>query len=159
MEIILGPDSVKGSMKASEVTKYMKESILEVFPESTIHDLPIGDSGEGTMKALINATNGTFTTVSVTGPIDERVTTKDCILDNHTCVIEMAEASGLKHLDQDELNPLYTTTYGTGELILHALNHGYQNFILAIGGSATNDAGAGMLQALGADLKNNQNHS
>ncbi|MDU0462618.1 glycerate kinase [Staphylococcus ureilyticus] len=159
MEIILAPDSFKGSMKASEVTKYMKDSILEVFPESTIHDLPIGDGGEGTMEALINATNGSFTTVSVTGPLGDKVTAQYGILDNHTCVIEMAEASGLKHLDQDELNPLYTTTYGTGELILHALNHGYQNFILAIGGSATNDAGAGMLQALGADLKNNQNYS
>ncbi|TGS62646.1 glycerate kinase, partial [Mesorhizobium sp. M1C.F.Ca.ET.176.01.1.1] len=69
------------------------------------------------------------------------------------------EASGLKHLAQEALNPLSTTTYGTGELILHALNQGYKNFILAIGGSATNDAGAGMLQALGAELKDNQNHS
>lgn len=159
MEIILAPDSFKGSMKASEVTKYMKDSILEIFPESTIHDLPIGDGGEGTMEALVNATNGTFTTVSVTGPLGDKVTAQYGVLDKHTCVIEMAEASGLKHLAQDALNPLSTTTYGTGELILHALNQGYKNFILAIGGSATNDAGAGMLQALGAELKDNQNHS
>ena len=87
MEIILAPDSFKGSMKASEVTKYMKDSILEVFPESTIHDLPIGDGGEGTMEALINATNGSFTTVSVTGPLGDKVTAQYGILDNHTCVI------------------------------------------------------------------------
>ncbi|MCY1038271.1 glycerate kinase [Staphylococcus nepalensis] len=159
MEIILAPDSFKGSMKASEVTNYMKESILEIFPKAIIHDLPVGDGGEGTLEALINATNGVLTSIDVTGPLGEKVLAQYGIINNDTCVIEMAEASGLKHLCEDALNPLVTTTYGTGELILHALNKGYKKFILAIGGSATNDAGAGMLQALGAELKDNQNHS
>ncbi|HLR18897.1 MAG TPA: glycerate kinase [Staphylococcus sp.] len=153
MKIILAPDSFKGSMSATEVTNYMIESINEVYPLAEIHALPVGDGGEGTMEALVNATHGTFHKATVTGPLGNRVTAQYGVLnDNETCIIEMAEASGLKHLSEEDLNAMTTTTYGTGELLHDALNKGYKKFILAIGGSATNDAGAGMLQALGAKL-------
>jgi len=142
-------------MTATEVTSYMSYSISEAYPHAEIHALPVGDGGEGTMEALVNATNGTFITVTVTGPLGNQVTAQYGVLDdNKTCVIEMAEASGLKHVPEEKLNPMITTTYGTGELIRDALDKGYKKFILAIGGSATNDAGAGMLQALGARLVN-----
>src|SRR5699024_1815370 len=98
-----------------------------------IHDLPVGEGGEGTLEALINATNGVLTSIDVTGPLGEKVLAQYGVINNDTWVIEMAEASGLKHLCEDALNTLITTTYGTGELILHALNKGYKKFILAIG--------------------------
>ncbi|MDK9868690.1 glycerate kinase [Staphylococcus equorum] len=152
MKIILAPDSFKGSITATQVSKYMADSITEVYPQADIHALPVGDGGEGTMEALVNATNGSFHTASVTGPLGNHVTAQYGVLGDDTCVIEMAEASGLKHLTDDTLNAMTTTTYGTGELIYDALEKGYKKFILAIGGSATNDAGAGMLQAIGAKL-------
>ncbi|NWK83400.1 glycerate kinase [Staphylococcus sp. GSSP0090] len=159
MKIILAPDSFKGSMTATEVACYMSQSISDVFPEADIHALPVGDGGEGTMEALVNATNGTFTTLNVTGPLGNSVPAQYGVLhDKQTCVIEMAEASGLKHVPDNALNPMKATTYGTGELIRDALDKGYTTFILAIGGSATNDAGAGMLQALGAKLLDQQHH-
>ncbi|MCG7339148.1 glycerate kinase [Staphylococcus sp. ACRSN] len=160
MNIILAPDSFKGSMTATQVTNLMQESISSIFPKAELQSLPMGDGGEGTMEALINATNGQLFTESVTGPLGNIVQATYGVLgDGETCVVEMAEASGLKHLKESQLNALKTTTYGTGELILSALNKGYKHFILAIGGSATNDAGAGMLQALGAKLLNKQGHS
>src|SRR5699024_1323538 len=143
MDIIVVPDSFKGSMKASEVTNYMKESILDIFPKAIIHDLPDGDGGEGTLEALINATNGVLTSIDVTGPLGEKVLAQYGVINNDTCVIEMAEDSELKHLCEYALNPLVPTTHVTCELILQALNKGYKKFILAIGGSSTNDAGAG----------------
>ncbi|PTJ85614.1 glycerate kinase [Staphylococcus succinus] len=153
MKIILAPDSFKGSMSATEVTQFMTESIREVYPLAEINALPVGDGGEGTMEALVNATTGQFIPVNVTGPLGNKVRAQYGILgDSETCVIEMAEASGLKHVPEHRLNAMLTTTFGTGEIIKHALDNGYNKFILAIGGSATNDGGAGMLQALGAQL-------
>ncbi len=153
MNIILAPDSFKGSMTSFEITQYMSESIYELFPDATVHDLPIGDGGEGTMPALVHATNGQFIEVNVTGPLDAQVNARYGVLgDRSTCVIEMAEASGLTHVNSSQMNVMKATTFGTGELIKHALDQGYKDFILAIGGSATNDGGAGMLQALGAQL-------
>ncbi|PTK95649.1 glycerate kinase [Staphylococcus gallinarum] len=160
MNIILAPDSFKGSMSSTTVTKLMHNSITSLYPNATVQSLPMGDGGEGTMEALINATNGQLFTESVTGPIGEQVQATYGVLgDGETCIVEMAEASGLRHLNESQLNALETTTYGTGELILSALNKGYQQFILAIGGSATNDAGAGMLQALGAQLLDAQGNA
>ncbi|RIP37059.1 glycerate kinase [Staphylococcus gallinarum] len=160
MNIILAPDSFKGSMSATNITKLMRSSITSLYPNAIVQTLPMGDGGEGTMKALINATNGQLFTEVVTGPLGEQVQATYGVLgDGETCVVEMAEASGLKHLAESQLNPLITTTFGTGELILSALNRGYQQFILAIGGSATNDAGAGMLQALGAQLLDTQGNA
>lgn len=159
MTIVLAPDSFKGSMSATEVARYMSKGISDIFPEADIHTLPVGDGGEGTMEALVNATNGTFTTLNVTGPLGDTVSAQYGVLhDKETCVIEMAEASGLKHVPDNALNVMQATTYGTGELILDALDSGYTQFILAIGGSATNDAGAGMLQALGAKLLDQHHH-
>ncbi|SCS44088.1 glycerate kinase [Staphylococcus caeli] len=157
MKIILAPDSFKGSMSATEVATYMSQSISEIYPQADVHALPVGDGGEGTMESLVNATNGTFHSVNVTGPLGNQVSAQYGVLnDGKTCVIEMAEASGLKHIPDNCLNAMDSTTFGTGELILNALDKGFRNFIIALGGSATNDGGSGMLQALGVKLLDNQ---
>ena len=101
MEIILAPDSFKGSMTATQVSIYMADSITEVYPQADIHALPVGDGGEGTMEAQVNATKGSFHTATVTGPLGNHVTAQYGVLGDDTCVIEMAEASGLKHLTDD----------------------------------------------------------
>ncbi|SUM35243.1 glycerate kinase [Staphylococcus gallinarum] len=132
MNIILAPDSFKGSMSATTVTKLMHNSITSLYPNATVQSLPMGDGGEGTMEALINATNGQLFTESVTGPIGEQVQATYGVLgDGETCIVEMAEASGLRHLNESQLNALETTTYGTGELILSALNKGYQQIYIS----------------------------
>ncbi|WP_436862765.1 glycerate kinase [Staphylococcus caeli] len=157
MKIILAPDSFKGSMSATEIATYMSQSISEIYPQADVHALPVGDGGEGTMESLVNATNGTFHSVNVTGPLGNQVSAQYGVLnDGKTCVIEMAEASGLKHIPENCLNAMDTTTFGTGELILNALDKGFRNFIIALGGSATNDGDSGMLQALGVKLLDNQ---
>lgn len=115
--------------------------------------MPIGDGGEGTLETLVAATGGQTKTIQVTGPLGNQVLANYGVLgDGKTCVIEMAAASGLALVPEGQLNPLKATTYGTGELIRQAFDEGYTSFILALGGSATNDGGAGMLQALGMKL-------
>ncbi|WP_028389838.1 glycerate kinase [Bacillus cihuensis] len=153
MKIVIAPDSFKGSLSAVEASISIKKGIKRAFPAAETVLLPIGDGGEGTMETLVVATGGSKRSVSVTGPLGESVEAEYGILGNgETCVIEMASASGLAHITSDKLNPRLATTYGTGELIKQALDDGFQSFILAIGGSATNDGGAGMLQALGLKL-------
>ncbi|AXI10241.1 glycerate kinase [Oceanobacillus zhaokaii] len=153
MKIIIAPDSFKGSLCAVEVANSINSGIKRVFPNAKTVLLPVGDGGEGTMDTLVAATNGTTKSVSVVGPLGNDVTAKYGILgDTKTCVIEMASASGLDLVPNGKLAPLKATTYGTGQLIKQALDDGYTSFILAIGGSATNDGGAGMLQALGLKI-------
>ncbi|SFE86909.1 glycerate kinase [Alteribacillus iranensis] len=153
MKIIVAPDSFKGSLSAKEVSVSIETGIKKVFPDANTLLLPLADGGEGTMDTMITATGGEKKSIEVTGPLGESVSASYGILgDRKTCVIEMAEASGLYLVPQDKLDPMKATTYGTGELIKHALDQGYTSFILALGGSATNDGGAGMLQALGARL-------
>jgi glycerate 2-kinase len=153
MKIIIAPDSFKGSLCAVDVANAINSGIKRVFPNAETVLLPVGDGGEGTMDTIVAATNGTTKSVSVVGPLGNDVTAKYGILgDTKTCVIEMASASGLDLVPNGELAPLKATTYGTGQLIKQALDDGYTSFILAIGGSATNDGGAGMLQALGLEI-------
>ncbi|WLR58845.1 glycerate kinase [Guptibacillus hwajinpoensis] len=150
MKFILAPDSFKGSLSALEVSKRMERGIKRVFPTSEIESFPLADGGEGTVDSLITITNGTFFSEEVYGPLGEKVIAKWGILgDGKTAVIEMAEASGITLLSEAELDPLRTSTFGTGELIKIALDHGCSKIILGIGGSATNDGGAGMATALG----------
>jgi len=150
LKIVLAPDSFKGSMTASDVCNAMTEGILKIFPNAEIISIPIADGGEGTVDSLVSATDGKFKTCKVLNPIGEEITAKYGILgDMKTAVIEMAAASGLPLIPREKQNPLYTSTYGTGQLILNALNSGCRNFIIGIGGSATTDGGAGMAQALG----------
>ncbi|RST58867.1 glycerate kinase family protein [Siminovitchia terrae] len=153
MKIVIAPDSFKGSISAVEASLAIEKGIKRSFPAAETIIVPLADGGEGTMDTLMTATNGVKTAVTVTGPLGNPVEAFYGILgDRKTCVIEMASASGLNLVPEQERNPLVTTTYGTGELIRHALDKGFRSFILALGGSATNDGGAGMLQALGMNI-------
>ena len=153
MKIIIAPDSFKGSLSALEVAQAIERGVKRVKKEANTVLVPVADGGEGTMDCLVTSTNGRKVQVTVTGPLATPVQAEYGILgDGATCVIEMASASGLCLVDCSELNPMVATTYGTGELIKQALDDGFRKFILAVGGSATNDGGAGMLQALGMKL-------
>lgn len=153
MKIILAPDSFKGSASATHVAEAMRRGLSKVFTEAAFELLPIADGGEGTVDALVCATKGRLMHTRVSDPLGRPITAAWGILgDGGTAVIEMAAASGLPLLAPKERNPLVTTTYGTGELIRAALDQGAQKIILGIGGSATNDGGAGMLSALGFEF-------
>ncbi|BFT71203.1 glycerate kinase [Paenibacillus sp. P36] len=153
MKIVIAPDSFKGSLSAKEAALAIAKGIQKAAPSSDTVLVPMADGGEGTVDSLISSTQGTKINVSVNGPLLDNVIAEYGVLgDNETCVIEMATASGLYLISEEQRNPWLTTTYGTGQLIKHALDHGYRKFILALGGSATNDGGSGMLQALGLAL-------
>jgi glycerate 2-kinase len=155
MKIIVAPDSYKGSLSAKEVAEYMEQGIKEAMPEADVIRIPLADGGEGTVDAAISATNGQLHQVEAIGPLGEPVTAVIGILgDRQTAVIEMAEASGLMLVPKQRLNPLVTTTFGTGQLIKAALDRGCRKIIIGIGGSATNDGGVGMAQALGVHFYN-----
>lgn len=150
MKILIAPDSFKGSMTAREAAEAMAEGLREADPVAEVVLLPAADGGEGTMAALVASTGGKVVGTVVEDPLGRKITAHYGVLgDQETCVVELAEASGLTLLAVEERNPLLASTYGTGELIAHALDAGYRKFIIGLGGSATNDAGIGMLQALG----------
>ena len=150
MKIILAPDSFKGSLTSMEVAEAMEAGIERVLPGADCIKIPMADGGEGTVQSLLDAVGGELIGCEVTGPAGQSVTAGYGMLaDNGTAVIEMAAASGLTLVGGDTMNPLKTTSFGTGELIRHALDRGAQKIILGIGGSATNDAGVGLAQALG----------
>ena len=154
LKFVLAPDSFKGSASAKEICEAMEKGILRVFPKSTVQHVPMADGGEGSTEAVVDATGGEYIQKVVQGPLEEKVEATFGIHgDGKTAVIEMAEASGIQLLTPEERNPLYTTSYGTGELIRHCLDEGMKNIILCIGGSATNDGGVGMAQALGYQFK------
>ncbi|MCG3463143.1 glycerate kinase [Xenorhabdus bovienii] len=153
MKIVIAPDSFKESLSALQVAEAIEQGFREIFPQATYIRLPMADGGEGTVESLVAATGGQRISCSVTDPLGQPVDAFFGLLgDGKTAVIEMAAASGLHLVPMEQRNPLITTSYGTGELILAALEHGVQKLILGIGGSATNDGGAGMMQALGAKL-------
>lgn len=153
MKIVIAPDSYKGSLTAAEVAEAMAAGVRRVWPDAEVALVPMADGGEGTVQALVDATGGRLITATVRGPLGDPVeATFGMMGDGETAVIEMAQASGLPLVPRDRRNPLVTTTYGTGELILRALDEGARRLIIGIGGSATNDGGAGMAQALGARL-------
>ncbi|MBP3887325.1 MAG: glycerate kinase [Cellulosilyticum sp.] len=154
LKFVLAPDSFKESMSAKEVCDAMEKGIKRVFTDAVCVRVPMADGGEGTLEALVDATGGKKMTRYVTGPLGEMIEASYAILgDGKTAVIEMAKAAGLEIVPIDKRNPLYTTTYGVGELIKAALDQGVKQLVIAIGGSATNDVGVGMLQALGASFK------
>lgn len=153
MKIVIAPDSFKGSLSALEAAKAIEKGVKKARPDAETVLVPVADGGEGTLDSLVSATDGRKVQVNVKGPLRKTVQAEYGVLgDEETCVIEMASASGLCLIEPSQLNPFITTTYGTGELIKKALDNGFRRFILAIGGSATNDGGAGMLQALGMKL-------
>ncbi|MCY6485328.1 glycerate kinase [Clostridium aestuarii] len=149
-KIIISPDSFKGTMSSIEVSGIIEQGIKNIFPEIQVIKIPIADGGEGTVDAFLTAIGGEKIRVKVKGPLFQEIEAFYGILpDKQTVVIERAAASGLT-LVEDKKNPLLTTTYGTGQLILDALDKGCTNIIVGLGGSATNDGGVGMAAALGA---------
>ncbi|MGI5877654.1 MAG: glycerate kinase [Christensenellales bacterium] len=152
MKIIVAPDSFKGSLTAAEAARCVKRG-LGLAGIADVECLPLADGGEGTVEALVAATGGAVRVSRVSGPLGEPVEARWGILgDGVTAVIEMAEASGLTLVPEGRLNPMLTSTYGTGELIREAVAAGCSRLLMGIGGSATNDGGAGMAQALGFRL-------
>ena len=153
MKVVVAMDSFKGSLTSLEAGNAVKRGILRACPDADIIVLPLADGGEGTIDALAPYINGITKTLCVTGPAGAKISA-DYIFDpkTNTAYIEMAKAAGLTLLDEKERNPYITTTYGVGELMKDAILNGAQKLVICIGGSATNDGGAGMLQALGAKL-------
>lgn len=156
MKILVAPDSFKESIDAANAAKAIARGIRDVLPAAEIVLLPIADGGEGTVDALITSGNGRFIETWVSGPLGEPVLARWGILADNTAVIEMAAASGLPLVPPARRNPLLTSTLGSGQLIKAALNHGCTRIILGVGGSATNDGGAGALAALGAVLRDDK---
>ena len=150
MKVVIAPDSYKGCLSALEVAKAMERGVLSVFSSAEVRKIPIADGGEGTVAALVTATNGQFRQTEVTDPLGNKIIAQWGILgDRRTAVIEMAAASGLPLVPKEKRDPRFTTTFGTGELIQAALAEGVPKIIIGIGGSATNDGGTGMARALG----------
>ncbi len=157
MKIIIAPDSYKESLSAMDVAIAIENGFKQVLPNAEYVKLPMADGGEGTVQSLVDATNGTINKHTVTGPLGQSVEGFWGLLgEGDTAVIEMAAASGIHLVAPEQRNPLITTTYGTGELIKAALDQGVKHIIVGIGGSATNDGGIGMAQALGIRLLDNQ---
>ena len=150
MKIVVAIDSMKGSLSSMEAGEAIRRGILRADREAEVCVCPLADGGEGTVEALTSGLGGRMEQVSVTGPLGEQVSAQYGILpDGRTAVMEMAAAAGITLIDEEERNPLHTTTYGVGEMIRDAIGKGCRKFIMGIGGSATNDGGIGMLQALG----------
>ncbi|MGI2190333.1 glycerate kinase [Shewanella baltica] len=181
MKIVIAPDSFKESLSALEVANAIEQGLRQVIPDCDIVKIPVADGGEGTVQSMVDATSGSIVSLEVMGPLGHRVQAHYGILGNLSnsdsnndsdsrsndgsatvpntgaiAVIEMASASGLHHVPREQRNPLMTTSYGTGELICDALNRGIKHIILGLGGSATNDGGAGMAQALDILLLDSQ---
>ena len=149
MRFIIAPDSFKGSNTSIAVAGAIERGIRKVFPDADVIKIPIADGGEGTVDAVVTGGDGALRRLEVTGPMGDSVTAAYGLLEGNRAVIEMAAASGLTLVPEDRRDPLRATTYGTGELIEAALDEGCRELLIGIGGSATNDAGIGMAQALG----------
>lgn len=153
MKIVIAPDSWKESLSALEVATAIEDGFRQIFPDAEVVKIPMADGGEGTVEAMVAATQGRIVTLSVTGPLGEPVEAFYGLSgDEKQAFIEMAAASGLESVPTARRDPRITTSWGTGELIRHALDAGVWHIIIGLGGSATNDGGAGMVQALGAGL-------
>ncbi len=159
VRIVIAPDSFKGAISARDICTSVKAGVHRVFPKAEVIEIPLADGGEGTMENLVCSTGGSFIEFEVKGPVGIPVLATIGLLgDQETAVIEMAQASGLTLLSNEERNPKLATSYGTGELIKHALDKNYRKFIIGLGGSATNDGGTGLLKALGVKFYSNNGH-
>jgi glycerate kinase len=153
MKIVVAPDSFKGSMSARQAAEAIAAGFRRIYPAAEYELIPMADGGEGSVRSLVDATGGRLVSTSVTGPLGVATDAVFGMLgDDVTAAVEMAAASGLTLVSSDERDPMRATTFGTGELIARALDEGATRLIVGIGGSATNDGGAGMAQALGARL-------
>ena len=159
-KIVIAPDSFKESLTALEVAQAVKAGFQTVYPDAEYVLVPMADGGEGTVEALVAVTDGKIVRTQVTGPLGNQVDAHYGLLgDGNTAVIEMASASGLHHVLLEDRNPCVATSRGTGELVRHALDAGVRHIIVGLGGSATNDAGIGMLMSLGAKFNDAQGHA
>lgn len=150
MKIVIAPDSFKGSLTAKQAADAIHTGLKRVFPDADYEIVPMADGGEGTVQSLVDATQGSFRQATVLNPLGQPVSAEYGLLgDQQTAVIEMAAASGIQFVNEKTKNPLLTTTYGTGQLMLDAMHHGAREIIIGIGGSATTDGGQGMAEALG----------
>ncbi|NCB99109.1 MAG: glycerate kinase [Clostridia bacterium] len=150
MKVVIAIDSLKGSLTSLEAGDAIRQGILKVMKDAEVIVRPLADGGEGTVEALTLGMNGHLESVEVTGPLGKKVNCAYGILgDNKTAIVEMSGAAGITLVEESERNPLITTTYGVGEVICDAIKKGCRHFIVGLGGSATNDGGIGMLQALG----------
>lgn len=157
MKVVVAIDSFKGSLSSMEAGQAIEEGVKRVHQNAEVVVRPLADGGEGTVEALVEGMGGIFVTKKVTGPLGEKVEAVYGIIElkddlSKTAIIEMSAAAGITLVPEERRNPLNTTTYGVGELILDAIERGCRHFIVGIGGSATNDGGVGMLQALGYDF-------
>ncbi|GAC1514394.1 MAG: glycerate kinase [Chloroflexota bacterium] len=159
MKIVIAPQAFKGSTDAVNVAEAIARGVRQVYPGATLEVLPVADGGEGTVRALVQASRGRTITTRVLGPLQHPVNATWGLLGgSDVAVIEMAAASGLPLIRRDQRNPRLTTTFGTGELIRHALDHNVRKIIIGLGGSATNDGGAGMAVALGVKFRDPRGH-
>ena len=157
MKVVVAIDSFKGSLSSMEAGQAIAEGVKRVYQHAEVVVRPLADGGEGTVEALVEGMGGVFVTKEVTGPLGEKVEAVYGIIESKddlskTAIIEMSAAAGITLVPEKSRNPMSTTTYGVGELILDAIERGCRHFIVGIGGSATNDGGVGMLQALGYDF-------
>ena len=153
MRVVVAIDSFKGSMSSLEAGEAISNGIKKAHKDAEVEIRPLADGGEGTVEALSIGMGGRLINVDVTGPVGRKVRAVYGIVDSSkTAIIEMSQAAGITLVSGDERNPLYTTTFGVGELIKDAINKGCRHFVVGIGGSATNDCGIGMLQALGYEF-------
>lgn len=159
MKIVIAPDSFKESMSGKVACNAIERGLKKVLKDAKFEKVPMADGGEGTTQSLVDATDGKIYHVEVTNPLGEKIESKFGILgDGKTAIIEMASASGLELIPREKRDPMITTTFGTGELIKSALDLGVSTILIGIGGSATNDGGAGMIQALGGKLLDKDNN-
>lgn len=156
MHILIAPNAFKNSLDAASAAKAIERGLRSGYPSCTTTCLPVGDGGDGTGKLLTEARGGIFIGHVVHDPLGRKIQAFYGLIDNNTAVIEMAAASGIRLLKNEERDPLRATSFGTGELIVHALNNGLTKILLCVGGSATVDGGCGILQALGARFKDQQ---
>lgn len=153
MKIVIAPDSFKESMTAQKACDAIERGLKKIIKNAEFIKVPMADGGEGTTQSLVDATGGKFYHTESTGPLGEKVNSVFGILgDGKTAILEMASTSGLEIVPREKRNPMLTTTFGTGELIKKAMDMGVSTVLIGIGGSATNDGGAGMIQALGGKL-------
>ena len=155
MKVVVAIDSLKGSLSSLEAGKTIAEGIKRVNADAEVIICPLADGGEGTVEALVEGMNGEYQTATVTGPLGAPVECQYGIIkESNMAIIEMSGAAGITLVTSEERNPLHTTTYGVGEVIKDAIKKGCRKFLVGIGGSATNDLGIGMLQALGYEFLN-----
>jgi glycerate 2-kinase len=152
MKFLVAPDKFKGSLSATEAAHAISEGLMHVFPDAEIHQMPIADGGEGTMETMLTAVNGDWIELAAHDPLGRTIHAHYAWLPNNSAVIEMSEASGLRRLSPNERNPIVTSTFGAGEMIDDAARRSADRIIVGLGGSATNDGGAGMAAALGYQL-------